>query len=133
RLEGVVELALGIESPGCRDLPLDIDLLRPVGVLRLAQLVAQLGKLGDIRLGGLRIAGARGAQCACEMAYRLHMGEGTRPDLQLGCALPVTSLDRVARGRGCERVCGGESVRSDARDGIHLLDHLSRLAVLPQL
>ena len=56
RLPGLIGLALGVEQPGVGDLPLDIDLLGPIAVLRLAELVAQLGEHGDVGLGGARIS-----------------------------------------------------------------------------
>ena len=72
-LERVVVLALGLEQECGRDLPLDVDLLRPIGILGLAQLVAQLGELGDVGLGGVRIAGAGRPQRAREMRQRLDL------------------------------------------------------------
>ena len=39
-LERVVVLAFGIQDPGGRDLPLDVDLLGPIRVLGRAQLLA---------------------------------------------------------------------------------------------
>ena len=54
----IVTFAFGIEQPGSRDLPLNIYLLRPIGVLGIAQLVQQLGQLGDVCRGGFRIARA---------------------------------------------------------------------------
>ena len=45
----------------------------PVGVLGLAQLVAQLDEFGDVGLGGFRIAGAGGAEGAREMCHRLDL------------------------------------------------------------
>jgi hypothetical protein len=45
----LIELAFGIQHPSGGDLPLDVDDLSPIVVLALAQLVAQLGKLGDDR------------------------------------------------------------------------------------
>src|SRR3982074_182126 len=57
-IQRIVAFAFGIEQPGGRDLLLNIYLLRPIGVLGIAQLVAQLGELGDVSLGGFRIARA---------------------------------------------------------------------------
>ena len=60
-------LPSALSTQARRDLPLDVDMLRPIGVLGLAQLVAQLGELGDVGLGGVRLAGARRAERAGEM------------------------------------------------------------------
>ena len=68
-----------MEHPGGRDLPLDVDDLRPIGVLGVAQLVAQFGELGDIGLGGFRLAGTRGAERAGKVRDRHHLVEPVRP------------------------------------------------------
>ena len=47
-IECVVVLALGVEHPGGRNFLLNIDLLGPIGVFCLAQLVAQLAEFGDV-------------------------------------------------------------------------------------
>ena len=72
--ERIVMLARGEQQPGIGDLPLDVDLLRPVGVLGVAQLVAQLGELGEVRPGGFRLARPRGAEGAREMRDRVGVG-----------------------------------------------------------
>ena len=46
--ERVSGLALRIEEPRCRNLPFDVDLSGPVGVLGFGELVAQLAELGDV-------------------------------------------------------------------------------------
>jgi len=54
-------LAFGVEHPGGATCPLDIDLTGPVGVLGLDELVMHFAELGDIGLGGGRIARTGGA------------------------------------------------------------------------
>ena len=62
RFQRLVVLAFRVQHPGSGNLPLDVDDLGPIGVLGIAQLVTQLGKLGDVGLGGLRLARARGPE-----------------------------------------------------------------------
>ena len=68
--ERLAVLALGMQNPGGRDLTLDVHDLRPVGVLGIAQLVAQFGQLGDVGLGGLRLPerAAPSARAKCVIA-----------------------------------------------------------------
>ena len=46
----ILVLAFRIKHPGSGDLPLDVHLLGPIGVLGLTQLVAQFSELGDLGL-----------------------------------------------------------------------------------
>ena len=73
-------LAFGIEQPSAGDLPLDVDLLAPIGILRLTQLVTQLGELGDVRLGRFLVTRARLSQRASKNRDRLDMGERAGPN-----------------------------------------------------
>ena len=78
-----VVFAFRVQHPGSGDLPLDVDDLSPIAVLGLAQLVAQLGELGDVGRGGIRLAGARGPERPGKMRDRHYEVEGARPDRQL--------------------------------------------------
>jgi hypothetical protein len=64
-------------------LPLDVDNFRPIGVLGFAQLIAQLGELGDVGLGGIRLAGTRSPERSGKVRDRHYEGKAARPDLQL--------------------------------------------------
>ena len=107
-LERVVVLALGIQHPGGCDLPLNIDLLRPIGVLGLTQLVAQFGELGDVGLGGFGIARAGRAERARKMRDRLHVRQRAGTDLKLRRGLPVAAFHRVACRRSGQRIGPGK-------------------------
>ena len=48
-------IRLGVEHPGRRRLPLDVDLVGPIGVLCLAKIIANFGKFYDVRFRGRRI------------------------------------------------------------------------------
>ena len=115
RVQRIVVLAFGIEHPGGRDLPLNIDLLRPIGVLRVTQLVAQLGELGDVGLGGFRIARAGRAERARKMSDRLHVRQRAGTDLKFRRGLPVAALHRVARRRNGQRIWPGHESLGETR------------------
>src|SRR4029450_5750933 len=95
--ERFVVLALRVEDPGACHLPLNLDLLRPISILGLAQLVAQLRELGDVGLGRLRLARTRRAERAGEMRDRRDESEVGRLDLELGGAPPIPTLHHRAR------------------------------------
>ena len=126
-------LVLGIERPSSRDLPLNVNLLRPIGVLRIAQLVPQLGKSGDVRPGGFGIARAGCSERARKMGDRLHLSQRTGTDLKLCRSLPVAAFHRVARGRNSQRVRPGQVCLCEAGDHHHLVDDGLRFHVLSEL
>src|SRR5262249_61290447 len=92
-----VVISLGVYQPSAPSLPLYIDLLGPIRVLRLAQLVAQFGELGDVGLGRLHVDHACRAERAGEVCDRHDKGKLGRLDLELGGALPIPTLDHVTR------------------------------------
>ena len=73
RIARLSALAFGVEYPGGCDLPLNIHLFRPIGILGITQLVPQLRELGDVDPGGLRIARTGGSQRARKIRDRLHV------------------------------------------------------------
>ena len=122
-----------IEHPGGGDLPLDVDLLGPIGVLGRAQLVAQLGELGDVGLGGVRLARPRRPESAREVRHGFDMGQRARPDRKLRRRVPIAALDRVARRAHRQRIGAGDERLGEAADPAHLLDHRLRFRILPSL
>ena len=132
-LERVVVLALGVEQPSARSLPLDIDLLGPIGVLGLAQLVAQFGELGDVGLRRLRVARACRAERAGEMRDRRDKGKLGRPDLELGGAPPIPTLDHVTR-RTCRKRKGAAAfLGTEVGRFRHIVDDGAGIIVLGEL
>src|SRR5262245_34007451 len=120
--ECFVVLTLGIELPGRRNLLLDIDLLGPVRVFRLAQLLAQLDELGDVRLRSFGIAGASGAESAGEVGHRLHLGQRAGTNLERSSGLPVAALDRIPRGRNSKRIGANEECLREASHARHFIN-----------
>ena len=106
---------------------------RPIYVLGVAQLVAQLGELDDVGLGGLRLAGARGPERAGKVRDRHDEVEGARPDRQLCCAVPVAALDRIARRRGRQRIVGAQDAGFEIGFLHHVVHDVARLLVLREL
>src|SRR5258705_4514532 len=88
-IERLTALALGVKDPGSGDLPLNINLFRPIAILCVTQLVPQFGKLGDVGLGGLRIAGTGRSERSRTIRDRLHVCARTGSDLKFGGGLPV--------------------------------------------
>ena len=134
RFQRVVVFAFGIEHPGGRDLPLNIDLLRPIGVIGFAQLVMQLSELGDVCLGSFHIAGAGSAESAREMRHRPNEANALG---ELAARLPPSSL----RVRPYSARRHQPRARIRARDGrlvkfghsLHLIHNVTRLLVLREL
>ena len=94
RRQGLVLLVLGVEYPSLRDLPLDIDDVRPVGILKL---FPNLRQFRDVGLRRFRIPGAGGTEGAREMCHGLDLRQKARAHRELRRALPVAALDGVAR------------------------------------
>jgi len=70
--------APGREQECSRDLPLDVDLLGPIGVLCGTQPVPQIRELCDVRFCRVRMPMRASAERACEMRDRLDMAKGNR-------------------------------------------------------
>ena len=122
-----------IEHPGGRDLPLDVDLLGPIGVLGLAQLVAQLREFGDLGFGGVRLARARRPEGAGEVRHGLDVGQWGGPHSELRRRVPIAALDRVARRAHRQRIGPGNERLGEAADPAHLLDDRLRFRILSRL
>src|SRR5436190_8692749 len=105
----------GIEQPGARDLALDIDNARPVRIFRFAQLVRELGKLGDLRLGCVGVAGTCRTQGAGEMGDGLDMSKLALGHLETGGARPIASFNGIARRSGGESERAAEALRIEFR------------------
>jgi hypothetical protein len=76
---------------------LDVNDVRPIGDLGGRQLVAHFGKLCDIGLSFVRIAGARGAESPSEIGDGHDMRKFVRTDLKLCRAFPIATFHHLAR------------------------------------
>ena len=94
-------------DPRDGDVALNLDLLRPVGVLHRLQRVAKRRKPLDIGGGRFGIARARGADGAREMRDRFGVREGALPHGQRCRVRPGSPLERVSRGNRCRGVHTG--------------------------
>ena len=55
----VLVFALGVQSPGGRDLPLNVHLLGPISVLGRPQLLAQFSEFSDVGFGSVWVSRPR--------------------------------------------------------------------------
>ena len=55
----VFVFALGVQSPGGRDLPLNVHLLGPISVLGRPQLLAQFSEFSDVGFGSIWVSRPR--------------------------------------------------------------------------
>src|SRR5262245_5291027 len=85
-----------MQHPRICDLGLNIYLFRPVGIAGLAQLIAQLDEGGEVRSRSVYVAGTSSTERAGEVSNGIGIRKLARPNLQLGCALPIAALNHVA-------------------------------------
>ena len=113
-------------------MPLDVDLTRPIIVLRFTQFVAEFGKLDDVGFGSTGIAGASRAERARKMRERHHMRKFARADLKVRCAFPVAAFHHISRRRSGT----GKNAAEGIRTNVHRLDFIgdgTRILVLTEL
>ena len=133
RRKRILVFAFRIEHPGGGDLPLDVHLLGPVGVLGLTQLVAQFSELGDLGLRVVRLAGARRPESSGEVRHGFSVRQRGRPDRKLRRRVPISPLERVPCRTHSQRIGSGNERLGEPADPAHLLDGGLRLRILPPL